>query len=229
MASPSSGSDRSVDSLTSGSSSSGLAGGSLNIARVLLTVVAVCAIAGAAYFAYDFAVGGPATLYPVRGVVYLDGEPMPDGIVMSYHEGGEVGGIAQIGPDGSFELKTNLEPGICGGVHKLRVAWTDGKFPPFSYIPMKYTNLEETPFSVDVDSGTGDTPLKLELFGKREPPARPAGGGMRPPGGPPQRPEGDSPQDGTAAPAETSPAADSATPAETPKEQPAGSVPDDQP
>lgn len=151
-------------------------GSDFSIVRILLTVAVIAVVGGGAFFANEYLAGQPDRLYPVHGMAYLDGEPMPDGVVMSLHTDGGLAAIAPINSDGTFELKTNGEPGAVAGVHKLRVAWTDGNFPPFSYIPEHYTSADKTPFSVDVDSSTGDAPLKLELTGKREPPARPAGG-----------------------------------------------------
>jgi hypothetical protein len=154
-----------------------------SVIRVAITVVVLSIAVGGVYFAYDLALGGPPVLYPVHGVVFLDGEPMPAGVVLTVHTGGNVGAVAAIDENGKFELMTNGEPGAFGGEHKVTIAWTDGGFPPFSYLPEKYGSEADSGFSIDVESDTGETPWKIELFGRLEAPERPSTPIQRP-GGP---------------------------------------------
>jgi hypothetical protein len=154
-----------------------------NLIRVLVTLLALVVIGGIAAGAwhYYFQEREPV-LYPVKGVVYLDGEPMSEGLVMTkYLENRRmVGGLTVIGKDGRFELKTNGEEGIYEGEHKILVVWTNNGFPPLSYIPEKYGKAAETPFSITVDKNTQNEEVKLELFGRKELPPRRMGGFRRP-------------------------------------------------
>ena len=150
-----------------------------SVLRVLLTVLVIAVIGGAGTAAWWYVTSQEPTLYPVTGVVYLDGEPMPGGLIMTRHVDDPqlLGALAPIGKDGRFELKTNLVPGAYGGEHKIIVVYNTETFPPIPLIPEHYSNPAKTPFSVVVDADTHKTPLKLELTGGREPPpAAPAGG-----------------------------------------------------
>jgi hypothetical protein len=161
-----------------------------SIVRTLVMFVGLGALSAAAVFGWIyseniqeyFAKGQEPPLHPVKGIIYLDGEPMTDGYLQTKHEGGKklLGGLGIIGKDGTFELKTNGVDGVYEGEHTVIVVWTNNGFPPLSYIPEKYSNFSEKPFSVQVDADTHKEPLKLELFGKKDLPNRPAGGMARP-------------------------------------------------
>ena len=154
-------------------------GSDFSIVRVLLTLLVIAIVGGAGTAAWWYVTSQEPKLYPVTGVVYLDGEPMPGGLIMTRHVDDPklLGALAPIGKDGRFELRTNLVPGAYGGEHKIMVIYNTETFPPIALIPEHYSNPAKTPFSVVVDADTHKSPLKLELTGGKEPPApRPAGG-----------------------------------------------------
>lgn len=148
--------------------------------RVAASVATLVVIGGVAVGAVWYVTSLEPALHPVRGVVYLDDEPMTDGAVMTTHAGGRLGALSVIDENGRFELRTNGEAGAYQGEHKVTIMLTNGGFPPVSLIPKKYSNAAETPFTISVDAHTQDTEIKLELFGRIDAPSPPAGGFTRP-------------------------------------------------
>lgn len=148
--------------------------------RVVATAGTLFIIGGVTAGAIWYVMNLEPVLHPVRGVVYLDDEPMTDGAVMTTHAGGRLGALAVIDKNGRFELRTNGEAGAYQGEHKVTIMLTNGGFPPVSLIPKKYSNAAETPFTISVDANTQDTEIKLELFGRIDAPSPPAGGFTRP-------------------------------------------------
>lgn len=154
---------------------------SFRLGRVLGLVAALLLVGGVATGAYWLITNQEPRLYPVKGVVTLDGEPLTTGAIMTEPTEGGLGGIAVPNENGEFEFRTNGEPGILGGTHHVTVHLTNGGFPPISLIPEKYSRKEQTPFVVEVDSSMSQEPLVLELTGRRtDVPAPPAGGYQRP-------------------------------------------------
>lgn len=147
-------------------------GTSFSVQRVLLGVLLLAAVGGAGAGAWWYFMVKEPPIYPVHGVAYLDGEPMTEGVVMTYYAGRPelLGGMAGIGKDGRFEFTTNDKSGLYAGEHKIMVSLMSGGFPPVTLIPEKYASPAHTPFSVVVDEETQKTPLKLELIGRKEPP-----------------------------------------------------------
>ena len=176
-----------------------------SVVRVLLGVLAIAIVGGAGTAAWWYVTSQEPKLYPVKGVVYLDGKPMPGGLIMTRHVDNPklLGALSPIDKEGRFELMTNLVPGAYGGEHKILVIYNTETFPPFPLIPAHYSEPATTPFSVVVDADTHKSPLKLELTGGKEPPpARPAGGPRYPTPGQGETPEpaegGPAPEQGAA-------------------------------
>lgn len=164
------------------------AGGTFSLRRVLLTVLVVVIVGGAGTAGWWYFVNRTPPLYRVHGVVYLDGKPMTEGYVTTYYvdRPNLLGGLSPLDENGQFELATNGQPGVYAGEHKIMVVLTSGGFPPVSLIPEKYSNKHDTPFRIVVGAQTANSPVKLELFGRKKAPRAPAGGFSRPlpPGAP---------------------------------------------
>ncbi|MBW3542912.1 MAG: hypothetical protein KY476_21835 [Planctomycetes bacterium] len=90
------------------------AAASFSIRRVLLTVLAVVLVGGAGAAGWWYWTTREPALYPVKGIVYLDGEPMQGGIVTTQYLSDPqlrgAGALAAIDERGRFELVTNYRP-----------------------------------------------------------------------------------------------------------------------
>ncbi|HUG18085.1 MAG TPA: hypothetical protein VMM56_03865, partial [Planctomycetaceae bacterium] len=136
--------------------------------RVVATAGTLFIIGGATAGAVWYVMNLEPALYPVKGVVYLDDEPMAGGVVLTDHAGDWPGALAGIDDDGRFELITNGEKGAYAGEHKVSFTFMDGKFPPTSLIPDKYTDPKNPPFTIEVNGATQTREIKFELFGRKE-------------------------------------------------------------
>jgi len=114
-------------------------------------------------------------LVPVRGVVTLDGKPLPSGSVLFYPVD-QVAGQSAVGNivNGKFNAITTVSsPGVIVGKYQLCILAPDeskGTAPldsndippaPPSLVPEKYTSIATS--GLDVDVSQGMAPLKLEL------------------------------------------------------------------
>lgn len=134
--------------------------------QVSLTAIGVFTlgtlIAGAIWYVSNIE---PA-LHPVKGYVFLDGEPMDGGVISLQHSRGWPGALGAIGKDGRFELTTNGTFGAYEGTNQVFFSLMDGGFPPTSQLPSKYVDPENPPFTIQVDAATKDEDLRFELVGK---------------------------------------------------------------
>lgn len=112
-------------------------------------------------------------LYPVRGIVLLDGEPMAGGAVISYFRGSSdwSGALAAINEDGTFEFTTNGATGAYEGTHDITFTLMKSGMPPTNLLPGKYIDPKNPPYSIEV--GPGMEPLRYELSGKLKEKPRP--------------------------------------------------------
>ncbi|MCA9057715.1 MAG: hypothetical protein KDA85_04425 [Planctomycetaceae bacterium] len=147
--------------------------------RVIVTLLIIVVLGGGAAAVMWQYSSSEEVLYPVRGVVYLDGKPMPGGVLETKPLNGMAGAVSPIHEDGTFELKTNYEPGAFKGEHIVFIWWTDGGFPPKSLIPEEYGDPAKSTFRVNVNASTGDEPIRFDLEGGRPIPTR-APGNTRP-------------------------------------------------
>jgi hypothetical protein len=117
-------------------------------------------------------------MYPVKGVVYLDGKPMAGGVILTMHTGGWPGSRSGIDEEGRFELFSDAGDGAYAGQHTVTFTLTDGAFPPTNLLPDKYGDQVNPPFTIDVNAQTQNEEIKFELVGGKEAPARGDGGGF---------------------------------------------------
>jgi hypothetical protein len=135
----------------------------LKLAAIAVGIVAVGAsVTGGVWYLNS---REPA-LHPVRGVVFLDGEPMAGGAVISFY--GESsdwsGALAGINEDGTFEFTTNGAKGAYEGTHGVTFTLMKPGMPPISLLPGKYVDPNNPPYTIEV--GPGMEPLKFELSGR---------------------------------------------------------------
>ena len=110
-------------------------------------------------------------LAPVSGTVTYNGEPLDHGQVVFIPGEGVPGpsAVGEIGPDGSFRMKSADYDGAAVGTHKVTVHCRRPLRPeeaksliiPELLIPARYASEEETPLSYTVEEG--DNELDLEL------------------------------------------------------------------
>lgn len=119
---------------------------------------------------------GNSTIAPVEGKIFLDGKPLAFGSVTLQPAAGQPAtGLIQ--PDGSFTMKTGPTTGATIGSNQVRVTCYESQGPSFVppvdlpnsfgklLIPERYTKLETSPLSVDVQSA-GVRDLELHLTSK---------------------------------------------------------------
>lgn len=123
----------------------------------------------------------PPPIVPVEGVVRIGGKPLPNAqvrFVPQIDHGSEYVAIGVTDKDGKFQLTCNGQPGACACENIVLVAEADipdrllsesaqGELKKYKDglanrpIPMKYSNLAETPLRV---TPSGDKPAcELEL------------------------------------------------------------------
>lgn len=115
-------------------------------------------------------------LAPVRGVVTLDGDPLPRGNVQFIPDTDRGNGgptaTATIGPDGSYTLATAGEEGAMVGWHKVRILSQqppkdETDTDPPSLIPLRYTRPEQSGLSYEVQA-IEENVINIEL--SKQPP-----------------------------------------------------------
>lgn len=90
-------------------------------------------------------------LIDVRGKVTYNGKPLTDGFVQTYYtRKGWMGALGEVEKDGTFQLKTNGDPGVFSGDHRVVVMLMDNRFPPKHLLPDRYTQPDTTPFVIHV-------------------------------------------------------------------------------
>lgn len=188
--------------------------GSFSIVRVLVLLLLAVIVAGGIYVTL-FMESGPRPMYPFRGQVLLNGQPVTVGAVMTQCVDDEYGvGIGELDSEGRFTLNTNGVDGVTEGTHRVAVSSMAPGIPPRPLVPNKYLNQNTTPLTIVVTSDPAKNNIVLELEGEVEaPPAMqgpPGGGG---PGAAPAAapgdaaPPADAPAPADAAPADATPAA----------------------
>lgn len=142
----------------------------------LVGVLAVLVIIALAVWGYFALRGGDAD---VRGLVTVDGAPVPSAIIVFIKEDpkSETTITAQADAQGNYRLIGNTGAGIPPGTYKVAVTQMtlkDGKIPPGSEIdraramgllsnamPKEYEDRQTTPLKFDIRPGANT--IKLEL------------------------------------------------------------------
>jgi hypothetical protein len=129
--------------------------------------------------------GGGATekTYPAKGVVTMDGKPFgPVNVALVPSDGkNRPSAAGKVGPDGQFTVTTfKTGDGAPAGNYKILIS--QDLTNPVSF-PAVYTQLDQTPFTVKIETVSGDkvNEINLDLKAGNGPPIR----GMGPPGGAP--------------------------------------------
>lgn len=90
-------------------------------------------------------------LVDVRGKVTYNGKPLTDGFVQTFYtRKGWMGALGAVEKDGTFQLKTNGDPGVFSGDHRVVVMWMDNNFPPKHLLPDRYTQRDTTPLVIHI-------------------------------------------------------------------------------
>ena len=134
--------------------------------KVFLTAIGLVALGGVIAGAVWYISNIEPRLHPVKGYVFLDGEPMDGGVILLQHTGGWPGALGAIGKDGRFELTTDGAFGAYEGTNQVSFTLMDGGFPPSSLLPAKYVEPNNSPFTIEVDASTTDQELRFDLVGK---------------------------------------------------------------
>jgi hypothetical protein len=145
----------------------------LQIFKLLAIAVGIVAVGASVTGAVWYLKTREPALHPVRGVVFLDGEPMKGGAVITYFRGSSdwSGALAGINEDGTFEFTTNGAKGAYEGTHDVTFTLMKPGMPPTSLLPGKYVDPKNPPYSIEV--GPGMEPLKYELSGRLKETPRP--------------------------------------------------------
>lgn len=136
--------------------------------QMILTAVVIVLIGGIGFGGAWYVANTEPALYPVHGFVFLDGEPMAGGAVISFHANDWPGALAGIADDGSFYFTTNGETGAYEGLHRITFTYMDKGFPPTSLLPAEYTDPGSTTFTIDVNAQTGDEDIRFDLSGGKK-------------------------------------------------------------
>ncbi len=101
---------------------------------------------------------GDANYASVSGVVTLDGQPLPRGMVQFVPVNDMPTATGEIGPDGRYQLTTPDQSGAFVGKHRVRVeARAEQKDEkdtfPASLIPERYTSEETSQLEFEVVAG----------------------------------------------------------------------------
>jgi hypothetical protein len=98
-----------------------------------------------------------ADLVPVRGRVYYRGQPLAGGTIVFTPDPGRGGAgplaRAEIGPDGTYALRTGARPGAVAGWHTVTVAGARGKDKRPPALPRRYSDPELSGQSAEVKPG----------------------------------------------------------------------------
>lgn len=121
---------------------------------------------------------GP-TLQKVSGKLVVDGQPA-GGANLLFFTPGQKGGIvpsANTGPDGTFQIFSNGQPGVVPGSYSVTVVWPDpakaaeaaadrsGKSDPPDLLGGKFSVPNASPLKAEIGSGTKELP-PIELSTK---------------------------------------------------------------
>ena len=112
----------------------------------------------------------------VSGTVTLSGQPLAEGTVVFENTPAGISVNAEIGPDGSYTVKTYELSGLPPGTYQVAIkpaSIGDGETPlvsdpseeiatPASVIPEKYRSVETSELTVTVVSG-GNPPFDFDL------------------------------------------------------------------
>ena len=139
--------------------------------RVVLTAVTIVLLGSLAVGTAWYMANIEPSLYPVKGFVFLDGQPMAGGAIVSDHVGGWEGSLGAIGDDGSFEFTTNGARGAYAGKHRLSFSLMDKGFPPRSLLPAKYIDPNNPAFTIEVSATTQGEDIRFDLIGSPPPPS----------------------------------------------------------
>jgi hypothetical protein len=104
---------------------------------------------------------------PVRGKVFLNGQPLKTGGVITSFEGGR--GAQGVIRDGEFELGTFAsDDGALPGIHKVGVIANDvgaasgpESMPAKSLIPARYNNPATSELTIEITPGDNNVELLL--------------------------------------------------------------------
>lgn len=120
--------------------------------------------------------GNPAT---VSGVVTMDGQPLQRGKVGFTPTSGGLQAMGQIDSDGSYELSTNLKPGLQVGEYQATVISTEPGIadpnggPPMpgkSLIPRRYARTSTSDLNFTVERGSNVIDIELSSEGLEDNP-----------------------------------------------------------
>jgi hypothetical protein len=104
--------------------------------------------------------GAKEPTFPVKGRVYLDGEPLAGVFIVFHPFGGDAKApkaYGRTGRDGVFTLSTHKEgDGAPAGHYAVTILWPDGE----SLIP-KYTSPETSGLRVEVKQGDNEPAVRL--------------------------------------------------------------------
>lgn len=138
--------------------------------RILLIVVvlAVPLISLAAAWAGGFheaaleAVFAPP-LAPASGRITFGGAPVATGTVLTLPSNDYARpAIGTLGPDGTFELRTDGELGAAVGVHRMCVV-SNSSGVPRSLVPGRYRNMARTPLTITVSRNAESNQFLIDL------------------------------------------------------------------
>lgn len=137
------------------------------IASIVVPIVSLAALVG-----FGWALGWHEPLLsvfkpelaPAHGRITYRGGPVTVGHVATWPVStmGE-SALGALGPDGSFELKTNGHDGATIGEHRLMVFAMTTDFPPKSITPARYTKAATTPLRITVTSDPKTNIFELKL------------------------------------------------------------------
>ncbi len=130
-------------------------------------------------------------LVEATGQVEYNGKPVTIGYVQTTPMSGRgYGALGVLDEQGRFTLATNGRPGASVGKHKVAVMSMTTDFPPKPLVPPNYTDLSQTPLTIEVKSTAEKNQFTLLLKGELPVDRRQDDDSERPPGEPePQPPD----------------------------------------
>ena len=147
-------------------------GSGISIVRILTMLGVVLGIAGIGAGVMWFVNRDDGLMVTARGKVIWNGQPVTVGAVMSEHqENRSICPIGRLSEDGTFELLTNMQPGVPVGRYKLKIASFANAMPPVPLVPTSYTDFATSTLYVDVtrdpEKNVFDVILEGELAPQR--------------------------------------------------------------
>lgn len=144
-----------------------------SIARVLVLVVAIGAIAGGGYLWME-ARNRPKPLVPFTGQVSYKGAPVKDGSVLAQNIDDPTDtAIGPLDSDGRFTLETNGEPGVRLGRHRIAISAMKPGIPPTPLVPAVYVDAKTSPLQIEATENAETNTAVFELEGELPAPAAP--------------------------------------------------------